>query len=115
MSEYLDSDGKRHTVTEVDSMPYKGQRLRGIGKWEWLRKLVVDRRPGDKPLRIQFDNKHDAELARVAVVKMPSAHNNGHGIKVTRLDDSYIVRTVVQSIDGTKDGEYFLYICVDSR
>ncbi len=115
MSEYFDSEGKRYTVTEVDSMPYKGQRLTGVGRWEWLRKLVVDRRPGDKPLRVQLDNKHDAELARLAVAKMASVRNDGHSIKVSRLDSSYIVRTVVQSINGTKEGEYFLYVCVDSR
>lgn len=113
MSEYFDFEGKRFTVTEVESMPYGGPRSTGMGKWEWLRKLVVDRRPGNKPLRIQFKNKHEAECGRVAVQNMVKGRK-GHGPTVSVLAEGYTVRTVVQSVNGLRDGEYFLFVCVDS-
>lgn len=107
--EYFNSEGKRFVVTEVDEMPESIARGFGNGKWEWMRKTIMTRHPGDKPLRIVCDNKHEAECARVAAQNMVKGHK-GHGPSVTILEPGYKIKTVVKPASASKEGQYFLFV-----
>lgn len=90
---------------------------RGQGKWEWLRKYIVNemgseaRTRGKSVQRLEFPNKHEVVCAQAAAQGVCPDRKHSHTYTCFPLHSQYGIETRTEPITG-EDGAYFLYIKV---